>query len=80
MPAHPILRTTYRRDALTLEIVFATGKLHSFADVPQDVAEAMNRSSAKGQFFEHRLRGRFAVTIREASAAISLPHGSAQLI
>lgn len=80
MPAHPILRTTYLANVQTLEVVFVTGKLHSFAAVPLEVAEAMRRSSAKGQFFAHRIRGRFPVTISEAGAARSGLHGDAQLI
>lgn len=80
MPAHPILRSTYYPDTLTLEIAFATGKLHSFAPVPSDVAEAMRRSSAKVLFFTHRIRGRFPVIVSETGGILARPHGDAQLV
>lgn len=80
MPAHPILRTTYYADARVLEILFVTGKRHSFAAVPPEVAQAMGRSSSKGLFFTHRLRGRYEVTVTEAGSRHVRPHGDAQLI
>ena len=80
MPAYPVLRTIYRDHTMTLEIVFATGKLHSFDAVPPDIAEAMSRSSAKGQFFEQRIRGRFPVRVSDAGAGRSRPHGDAHVI
>lgn len=80
MPAHPILRTTYLADARTLQIVFVTGKMHSFAPVPPEIAEAMRRSPSKVEFFAHRIRERFPVAITEAGTPGSRLHGEAHLV
>ena len=62
MPSHVIRNFTYDPSMHALEITFVSGKRYRYADVPEDVASAMTRSFAKGEFFNQRIRDRYAVT------------------
>jgi len=73
MLAHPILRIAYDANTLTLQILFATGKLYTYAGVPAELGCGMQRASAKGMYFAYRIRNRFPLKIE-------VPHELVQLV
>jgi len=65
MPSTVIRRFDYDADARRLDIEFVTGRRYSYHDVPARIAEAMRAARSKGQFFNARVRDRFAFTRRD---------------
>jgi len=59
MPSTVIRSFDYDAEAHRLDIRFVSGRLYSYLDVPERVAEAMRRATSKGGFFNRRIRDRY---------------------
>lgn len=60
MPSSVIRRFHYDPATCTLDVLFVTGRLYRYAEVPADLAERFRGAFAKGRFFNARIRDRFA--------------------
>ncbi len=60
MPSTVIRRFDYDAANTALTVEFVTGRRYRYADVPEDVAQAMREAFSKGSFFNHRIRDRYA--------------------
>lgn len=72
MPSSVIRRFIYDADQRQLEILFVTGRLYRYFDVPPDVAKAMRGSFSKGEFFNARIRDRYRVERLESPVTSGL--------
>jgi len=65
MPSTVIRSIDYRGDG-RLEVLFTTGRLYRYEQVPLDVAEAFRTARIKGRHFNVHIRGRYPFTEQEA--------------
>lgn len=57
MPSSVISTFFYIPSTVTLRIVFVTGMVYDYLDVPQDVFNEMKASFSKGTFFNQHIKG-----------------------
>jgi lysyl-tRNA synthetase class 2 len=62
MPSSVIREFRYLPVERQLQVCFTTGRRYTYHEVPADLAEALRLSFSKGDFFNRRIRGRFAYT------------------
>jgi len=67
MPSSVIRRFDYDADLRRLDVEFVTGRRYSYHDVPAAIVAALRAARSKGQFFNRRIRDRFAFTRRDAA-------------
>jgi len=65
MPSTIIRRFDYRPATRELVVLFTTGRLYVYRDVPPETAAAFRGAFAKGRYFNARIRGRFAYEERD---------------
>jgi hypothetical protein len=51
MPSSVIRRHQYAKEARTLRVVFTSGAVYDYFDVPPEVADAFAAARSKGEFF-----------------------------
>ena len=56
MPSTVIRRFQYDPDRQALDVVFTTGRVYRYRDVPPAVAEAFRAAFSKGRFFNAHSR------------------------
>ena len=59
MPSSVIRRFAYCPDSGQLWVEFTTGRRYVYADVPEEVGNALRHAFAKGGYFNTRIRDRF---------------------
>ena len=59
MPSSVIRAFSYQPEAHRLSVTFVNGRRYSYADVPPEVFEDMQRAFSKGAFFNRRVRDRY---------------------
>jgi lysyl-tRNA synthetase class 2 len=70
MPSTVIRNFRYLRRERQLEIVFVTGRRYRYLEVPEKTYAAMCEAFSKGEFFNARIRDRFAfVRLEDARIA-----------
>ena len=60
MPSSVIRSFSYDETRSELIIVFQSGRVYVYEDVPSDIYEAFRAAFAKGEFFNVHIRDRFA--------------------
>ena len=60
MPSTVIRAYAYDRDDRRLDITFVSGRRYSYHAVPPGLAAEMKLAFSKGEFFNRRIRDRFA--------------------
>lgn len=65
MPSTVIRSIEYRGNG-RLEVLFTTGRLYLYEQVPPDVAAAFRTARIKGRHFNAHIRGRYPFTERES--------------
>jgi lysyl-tRNA synthetase class 2 len=60
MPSSVIRSFDYYPAERRLEVRFVSGRRYRYFEVPADLAAEMRASLSKGEFFNARIRGRFA--------------------
>jgi hypothetical protein len=56
MPSTVIRRFHYDPDQQALDVVFTTGRVYRYRDVPPDVVERFRAAFSKGRFFNAHVR------------------------
>lgn len=59
MPSTVIRSNRYDRGRRTLDIVFQSGRRHTYLGLPQKTYGAMKAAISKGEFFNRHIRDRF---------------------
>jgi hypothetical protein len=59
MPSSVIRDFSYDPADRRLDILFVSGRLYSYHQVPPEVAEAMRRAFSKGEYFNAHIRDRY---------------------
>jgi hypothetical protein len=54
-----IFRVGYEFETKTLEIVFTTGLIYAYFEVPEKIVYQLLKSKSKGEFFNHHIRNSF---------------------
>lgn len=60
MPSSVIRHFTYHAPHRRLEVLFVSGRRYCYYDVPPPTAAGLRQAPSKGEFFNHRIRDRFA--------------------
>ncbi len=60
MPSTVIRRFHHDPTARTLDVLFVTGRVYRYAEVPEEIVERFRAAFAKGRFFNAHIRDRFA--------------------
>ncbi|WP_134090502.1 KTSC domain-containing protein [Olivibacter sp. XZL3] len=66
MPSTVIASVHYSADTEVLQIIFTTGRIYFYYDVPPTVYEKLIHARSKGSFFNKEIRGRFAFKEKES--------------
>lgn len=69
MPSSVICSFNYDAERRQLSVVFVSGKLYRYRDVPPAIYAAFARSQSKGTFFNTFIRNRYAFERAAVSAA-----------
>jgi hypothetical protein len=69
MPSTVIRSFAYRPESRELEVLFTTGRLYLYREVPLEAAQALRGAFAKGRHFNRHIRGRFPFVEVEADQA-----------
>ena len=56
MPSSVIAAKHYDPETKTLRVIYTSGAIYDYLDVPEEVYEAMNRSFSKGTFLNNRIK------------------------
>ncbi|MEH6308256.1 KTSC domain-containing protein [Olivibacter sp. CPCC 100613] len=67
MPSTVIDTVYYNADTEVLQILFTTGLLYFYYDVPPAIYEGLIHSPSKGSFFNKNIRGRYPFKRKGAS-------------
>ena len=59
MPSTVIAHMHYNAETLTLRIVFVSGMVYDYKDVPEEVYKAMKTSGSKGIYLNTHIKGNY---------------------
>jgi KTSC domain-containing protein len=59
MPSTVISKFFYNEDSRILKIVFMSGIVYEYKNVPANVYQAMKTSGSKGIYFNQHIKGRY---------------------
>ncbi|SEB19426.1 KTSC domain-containing protein [Pedobacter hartonius] len=59
MPSTVIEHFSYDPDSSTLTIIFVSGNVYSYKDVPRKVYRSLKIAGSKGRYFNHFIRNKF---------------------
>jgi hypothetical protein len=68
MPSSVIRDHRYEPADRRLDILFVSGRLYSYHDVPPEVGLGMARAFAKGEYFNRHIRDRYRFTRSSGTA------------
>jgi len=60
MPSSVIARMHYDARAAILEVIFVSGTVYQYRQVPPSVYEAMKAATSKGSFLNKHIKGNYA--------------------
>jgi len=60
MPSTVIANFFYDAETSTLRVVFRSGKIYEYKDVPESIYHAMKMSFSKGTYFNRHIKNTFA--------------------
>lgn len=60
MPSSAIHKITYDTSSSTLRIIFVSGNIYEYKNVPIEVYHSMKRASSKGTFFNQHIKGQYS--------------------
>jgi len=60
MPSSVIAHMIYHADTLTLRIIFVSGMIYDYKEVPETVYLAMKSSGSKGIYLNKYIKGHYA--------------------
>lgn len=56
MPSSVVQRYTYNRENGTLRVIFVSGLIYDYKNVPEEVYHAMKKFTSKGQFLNSYIK------------------------
>jgi hypothetical protein len=59
MPSSVVAAIKYDVSSSALRIIFVSGKVYDYKDVPEEVYTAMKTSVSKGIFFNEHIKGKY---------------------
>ncbi|MBS1665259.1 MAG: KTSC domain-containing protein [Bacteroidetes bacterium] len=59
MPSSVVLHMSYDADLRRLRIVYVSGNVYDYLDVPPSVYDAMKTSGSKGTFLNTKIKGQY---------------------
>ena len=59
MPSTVISAINYDAETSTLKIIFVTGKVYDYKNVPEEVYQALRASTSKGTYFNQHIRDQY---------------------
>ncbi len=59
MPSSVIITSYYDKAAATLRIVFVSGKVYEYINVPEKVYNALKASKSKGTYFNNFIKDKY---------------------
>ncbi|WP_349773792.1 KTSC domain-containing protein [Chitinophaga horti] len=59
MPSTVIASMKYDPASLTLRVVYVSGMVYDYHDVPPGVYESMRRATSKGRFLNRHIKGHY---------------------
>jgi KTSC domain-containing protein len=62
MPSSVIRSYRYDPADRHLDVVFVSGRLYRYHDVPEDIYQGMRRAFSRGEYFNANIRERFRYT------------------
>jgi len=62
MPSSVIRSYRYDPAGRHLDVVFVSGRLYRYHDVPEDIYQGMRRAFSRGEYFNANIRERFRYT------------------
>jgi len=59
MPSSVVSAIRYNPETSTLRIIFVSGMVYDYKEVPEEVYEAMKSSGSKGTYLNLHIKGRY---------------------
>lgn len=59
MPSSVIARVKYDKQSHTLRVIYVSGIMDDYENVPEEVYNAMNTASSKGTFLNKYIKGKY---------------------
>ncbi|MCZ4223058.1 KTSC domain-containing protein [Pedobacter rhodius] len=59
MPSTVINHFSYNKDLKTLKIIFITGMVYKYLNVPKRTFEMLKAAGSKGRYFNHYIKDKF---------------------
>ncbi|MDQ6756687.1 MAG: KTSC domain-containing protein [Bacteroidota bacterium] len=59
MPSTVISKTIYYPETATLKVIFVSGMIYDYKDVPEEIYNAMKTSGAKGIYLNRYIKGKY---------------------
>jgi len=59
MPSSVVARFSYNSTKSTLKVIYTSGAVYEYEDVPEDVYNAMRVSFSKGTFLNTEIKGKY---------------------
>jgi hypothetical protein len=59
MPSSVVANMSYNADTRTLRIVYVSGMVYDYREVPEEVYLAMKSSGSKGIYLNKKIKGRY---------------------
>lgn len=59
MPSSVVAAMKYDSHAAKLRVIFVSGKVYDYKNVPEDVYHAMKASGSKGTFLNTEIKGKY---------------------
>jgi hypothetical protein len=59
MPSSVIYKVTYDVSSSTLRIIFVSGNVYDYMNVPAEVYKSIRQAPSKGTYFNQSIKGRY---------------------
>jgi len=59
MPSTVVYRMQYDRETATLRIIYTSGMVYDYKNVPEEVYQAMKSSGSKGTYLNKYIKGHY---------------------
>ncbi len=60
MPSSVISKIQYDTDSSTLRVIFVSGSIYDYLNVPEKIFNAMKRAASKGTYLNLNIKGHYA--------------------
>ena len=59
MPSSVVAKMIYTAPTLTLRVIYTSGAVYDYEQVPEEVYNAMKSASSKGTFLNRKIKGKY---------------------